>query len=179
MDEVVIPRMEIYFRLVRVTINKSLPFLLMYFLTGCSGAFQPPPPYYISWTKPGSSLVDIKKIILECGKYSPSGTYPENGVPSRNEMALGYYCIVNSGFTYLDPFKGGEPNNNSWCRNNPYLPACQPGALIPKPSVEKRLRSNYCRSRLSYGECMVILHDIDGIICPRRNYEKPPLECLP
>jgi hypothetical protein len=153
--------------------------LFLNVLVGCSGAFQPLPPYYINWSKPGSTVVDIKKVILECGKYNPSGTYPEDSWPSENEMVQGHYCIINAGYTYLNPFKGGKSDNNSWCRNKPGLPACQPGAVIPEPSIERRLRSNYCRSRLSYEECMVIVNDIDGIICPRRNYEKPLFECLP
>lgn len=153
--------------------------LLLNILVSCAGAFQPLPPYYMSWSKQGSTTVDVKKIILECGDYNPSGTYPVNNTPSRNEMALSHYCIVNSGYTYLDPFKGGKPNNNSWCRNNPELPACQPGAVIPKPSIERRLNSKYCRSRLNYDECMVIVNDTNGIICPSRNFDKPPPECLP
>lgn len=154
--------------------------LLSIMLFGCRGAFQPLPYYYESWSKPGATDIDVKKIILECGNYNPYGTYPEDNRPSRSEMALRYYCIVNSGYTYLSPFKGGKPDNNSWCRNNPELEACQSGAIIPTPSSELRLNGRYCRDRLSHDECMKNAAVETGVlICSRRNYESPPPECLP
>lgn len=154
--------------------------LLSIVLPGCRGAFQPLPSYYESWSKSGATDVDIKKIILECGNYNPYGTYPENNRPSRSEMALKYYCIVNSGYTYHNPFKGGKPDNNSWCRNNPELEVCKPGTIIPTPSSELRLNGRYCRDRLNHDECIENAATETGVlICSRRNYERPPPECLP
>ena len=154
--------------------------LLLIVLSGCRGAFQPLPSYYENWSKPGSTDVDVKKIILECGNYNPYGNYPEGGWPSRNVMALRYYCVVNAGYTYLSPFKGRKPDNNSWCRNNPELEACQSGAVIPTPSAELRLNGRYCRDRLSHDECIENAATETGVlICSRRNYERPPPECLP
>jgi|SRR3990167_1633633 len=145
-------------------------------LAGCIDpeAFRPSPPYYESWGKHGTTTLEIKKMLLECGESHPSGGRDQG----LNEEALVHLCMVSSGYSPVG-FKGRKEDPGGWCRNWSNLPACQPGAVIPEPSVERRLNSNYCRARLSYDECMVIVNDTDGIICPRRNYEKPPLECLP
>jgi len=153
--------------------------LFLVALCGCRGAFQPVSPYYMNWSKPGVEDLDIKKIILECGGYSPSGTSPEGYWKSENEMALSHYCIINSGYTYMNPFRGGRADNNSWCRNRPELPVCKSGAVIPKPSVERRLNSQYCKLRMDREYCMAFNKEREGRICGYRNFDNPPPECLP
>lgn len=131
--------------------NRVFLVALFVSLYGCEGAFQPLPPHYELWKKEGANILDVKKTLLECGEVTPSGVA---GGRSMNEMALAHYCVVNEGFVYFNPFKGGyDLNNEAWCRNWPDLPACQPGAEIPEPSVERRLNSRYCRIRTSFQAC--------------------------
>lgn len=128
-------------------------FLIVLFVSlyGCEGAFQPLPPHYELWQKSEATTLDVKKILLECGEIAPSGVA---GGRSMNEMALAHYCVVNAGFVYLNPFKGKpDLKHEAWCLNWPDLPACQPGAEIPTPSVERRLNSYYCKMRTSFDFC--------------------------
>jgi hypothetical protein len=65
----------------------------------------------------------------------------------------------------------------SWPHNK-HLPACQPGAASPTPSVERRLGSWYCRVRTSYAYCLE--HAINPPACdPDRDRRPPPPECVP
>lgn len=127
-------------------------FFVFMVLSGCSGAFQPLPPEYELWQKKGAAILDIKKILLECGAATPTGA---KGGQSKNDMVLTDICIEKAGFVSLNPFKGKKPESArlSWCLNWPDLPACQPDAEIPTPSVERRLNSRYCRIRTSFQAC--------------------------
>ena len=127
--------------------------LLFFLLNGCfdQRAFEPPLPDYKLWKMSGMTDVDIKKIRLECGALSARD---DGGLRTLNETALVHMCIANAGFERID-FKGrvGQAPYDEWCRNWPDLPACQPGAEIPEPSVERRLNSRYCRIRTSFQAC--------------------------
>lgn len=151
------------------------------FLVGVSGcinpeAFRPSPPYYESWGKMGATELDVKKALLECGDTHPAGGPKE----SLNEVALVYYCMVGNGYTPRG-FKGRIEDSTSLCRIHADLPICQPDALVPKPSIELRLNSRYCRQYLNYNDCLSYLSSSSvGVhVCSRRNYRAPPLECLP
>lgn len=62
-------------------------------------------------------------------------------------------CMERSGYYALQSVDGKRKKTNSWCYHWPDLPACQPGAEIPTPSVERRLNSRYCRVRTSFHAC--------------------------
>lgn len=131
--------------------------LVVFVLLGLGGcfdkrAFEPPLPDYKLWMKSGASDVSVKKIRLECG-----ATHAADGGSQQesNEIVLVHMCVENAGFQRVD-FKGRitKASSQSWCKNWPNLPACQPGAVIPVPSVERRLNSNYCQVRTSYQACL-------------------------
>lgn len=133
--------------------ERLLILLLLSGLYGCKGSFQPLPPEYELWRKEGATTLEIKKVILECGVSSPRGGVVSEG-RSQNEIILSHKCIASAGYIYFDPFKGKLDLNNEYgCRRSHDLPACQPGAEIPTPSVERRLNSRYCRIRTSFHAC--------------------------
>ena len=152
-------------------------FFLMILLSGCNIAskFQPVSDAYLLWTKPGATELDVKKALMECGwpSPSPSGQGPDVAHMSLNDMALADLCLIKAGFTYHDPFK----MNGSFCRLDPSLPACQPGAEIPKPSKERRLKSEYCKRKTDYQYCLK--HGLYPPGCVNNDYQNPPLECFP
>lgn len=132
--------------------KKLFVLFLLAELYGCRGAFQPLPYEYELWRKEGATELEIKKIILECGISHPLGGGAEGR--SQNEIVLSHKCIENAGYIYFDPFKGKLDLNKEYgCHRNYDLPACQPGAEIPTPSVERRLNSRYCRIRTSFQAC--------------------------
>lgn len=157
--------------------NNLLAFVVFILLIGCEGAFQPLPPEYINWQKEGASNLDVKKIILDCGGVSPSGISESDR--SLNDIALVHICIEEAGFVSLNSFKGGQSENAraSWCRNWPNLPACQLGAKIPVPSVERRLNSEYCYIRRDFESCIEVLGEVGTRECELRKNVPP--ECLP
>lgn len=110
--------------------------------------FQPPLPDYKLWRKEGVAELDIRKILMECGAIFPDG---DSHMLTQNETAIIQMCTERAGFERID-FKG-RPKPLAWCRNWPDLPACQPGAEIPAPSVERRLNSHYCKMRTSFDFC--------------------------
>jgi hypothetical protein len=95
-------------------------------------------PAYQLWEKSRESDLDVLKAYLECG-----GEYPYVGSPKNpDDIVFTYVCLENSGYmkvSYLDrqPTCSKEYNKGS--------PACQPGAVIPTPSVERRLNGSYCK----------------------------------
>ena len=156
---------------------KLIVFLVVMTLSGChiSSKFKPIPDAYLLWTKPGATELDVKKALMECGKPSPapSAYGPDVAHMSLNDKALANLCMIQAGFTYHDPFK----MNSSYCKLEPSLPACQPGAEIPKPSKERRLKSEYCKIKTNYDYCVKHAPYPEG--CSNQDYANPSLVCLP
>lgn len=103
-------------------------------------AFQPPPFAFESWLRPGSSLVDVQKALLECGYPNPHGTLPVGAKIDLESEAKQDRCMENAGFTYRNNRTHCE---YSWAKE---LKNCQPDAVIPKRDLQTRLSSQYCRS---------------------------------
>lgn len=167
-------------------------FALTLFLAGCFGKYQisnlgkPVPPEYTAWNKPGSNLQDVKKIMLECGAPSPSpneysrikyGNSLGREVDHDEWMNLIFTyqkCMSNAGLIWNYPYTLQELC--SWDRHKNY-PACQPGAVIPKPSVERRLNSWHCKLELDYDYCLK--HAVRPSLCRPDDFMHPPPECRP
>lgn len=144
--------------------NSHCVLFFMLCLAGCAKAYQPVPPSYERWVKTGSIELDVKKVLLGCGFPHPTGETVSSERP-LNEVVLTHRCIVNAGYVYTNPITGEQDlNNEMWCSNRPDLPACQPDAIIPTPSVERRLNSPYCQRRTSYQACY------DDFLKRRENY---------
>ncbi|WP_409360699.1 hypothetical protein ACRPOS_004840 [Bartonella heixiaziensis] len=120
-----------------------------------SGCFEDRPSQTVVdvWEKPGADRLEIKKALLECGvqTFSSFSSEKDLSIPEKLNMdALVDACMIQAGFSN----KFQEPH---WCEREKYkvynLPICQPDAVIPQRSVEKRLNSPYCRENKDQPEC--------------------------
>ncbi|WP_208433096.1 hypothetical protein [Bartonella taylorii] len=127
-------------------ILKLLSGLILLNITGCN-IDKPPPGYLSMWEKPGADFTEIGKALLECGMPTPYDVFPENQQQSINAKATTYACMIQAGFHY----KG----RGNWCYTfkEENLPICRPGAVIPRPSVKKRLNSPFCKKNPEQPEC--------------------------
>jgi len=119
----------------------SIPimFLLLGILNGCitHKPFQPPRNLYEIWSKPDATMLGTKKALLECGMSDPmNGSVKANGHFDLNGYVLAERCMESLG--YIE-------DNFPACTKSSSTPACQPSVEIPKPSVERRLNSEYCK----------------------------------
>ena len=140
---------------------------------------KPAPPAYLEWSKPGGTVLDAKKIHLECGWPSPDPKHyeMEQVGMTDNDFVLAYACVIHSGFVSRDP----SDMIIHTCHRNPSLPACQPGAVIPTPSVERRLKSWWCTQKIErhnggYEGCLKTALYPEK--CSTDDFSIPP-ECLP
>lgn len=158
-------------------------------LTGCAGyrlanLDKPASEACEAWTKPGTTQLEVKKALLECGAPSPSpdawayeyGMGIKDPDSRLNRIFLTDACMERAGYT----IRWGDSVKKycSWDRHK-HLPACQPGAVIPERSVERRLTSWFCRLMTDLDYCLK--HAVDPSGCTRegKDYNKPPPECLP
>jgi len=105
--------------------------------------YQPTEPTYKYYKKAGATELDVKKAMLECG-ISDIDTSSGNFKQDMNSFLLADWCMEKSGFVGA---KGADMIMEEACKleHNAKYSACQPGAVIPNPSVERRLNSEYCR----------------------------------
>ena len=164
-------------------------------LGGCSaihGPFsvtaKPGPPLYEEYKKPGATQLDVKRALLECGE--PATTSSEFvyekalGMRDREEQVnyrlLTGHCMENSGFLVLS-VTGRWHTSVEVCSRDIHKrrPACQPGAIIPQRSVERRLNSWWCKLETDRDYCR--LHAFTPSACddPAKDYNNPPPECRP
>lgn len=138
---------------------------------------------YGNWQKPNDKveIVEIKKALLECNSPAPNPSdeqYKAIGYVNFDEQMnlrfLVYKCMEFSG--YVDT---GRYTVTDYCAWNKYknLPACKPDAVIPTPSIERRLNSRYCRVKSDYDYCLT--HALAPQLCSREKTNNPPPECLP
>ena len=117
-----------------------MSFLLSVIVVSCyplsPAYYQPPRENYETFEKTGPSELDVKKTMLECGE---SPIADKNA--DINTSLLADWCMEQSGY------KSDVMSMEETCKLEDYkqYPACQPGAVIPKPSVERRLNSKYCQ----------------------------------
>ncbi|WP_396583932.1 hypothetical protein [Bartonella grahamii] len=133
------------------TLFKLLSGIVLLSIAGCdiSNIDKPPPGYVNMWEKPGADSTEVGKALLECGMPSLIDPDSENRERSNNAKATTYACMIQAGFHYKDKWGG------TWCQNYKAenLPICQPGAVIPKRNVEKRLNSPFCKRSPVQPEC--------------------------
>ncbi|WP_208433113.1 hypothetical protein [Bartonella taylorii] len=130
------------------TLFKLLSGIVLLSIAGCDieNIDKPAPGEVYGWLKAGADFTEIGKALLECGMPSLIDPDSENRNLSLNQMASIDACMVQAGFRdrYGGPY---------WCYNYKDLPICQPGAVIPKRSVEKRLNSPFCKRSPVQPEC--------------------------
>ncbi|WP_208431465.1 hypothetical protein [Bartonella doshiae] len=130
---------------------KLLSTVTLLSIAGCQ--FNKPPVSSIgAWKKPGADFTEIGKALLECGMPTPYDKDPENQNRSFNQMATIDACMLQSGFRYKDEEVWRQ---GGWCYTfkAENLPICRPGAVIPRPSVKKRLNSPFCKKHPEQYEC--------------------------
>jgi hypothetical protein len=131
---------------------KYVAIFMMVFLIGCdckrsaciSNIDKPAPDPYAAWERQGESNLDVMKAYLECG-----GTHPLNNsefakkVPYNfNGETLAEICLEHSGYNRV-VYSERKPTCSK--AYNKKYPACQPDAVIPVRSVERRLNSEFCK----------------------------------
>ncbi|WP_208432770.1 hypothetical protein [Bartonella taylorii] len=127
-------------------ILKLLSGIILLNIAGCN-IDKPPPGYLSMWEKSGADFTEIGKVLLECGMPTPYDVDPESENISVNAKATIHACMIQAGFHY----KG----RGNWCYTfkEENLPICRPGAVIPRPSVKKRLNSPFCKKYKNAPEC--------------------------
>ncbi|EJF93813.1 hypothetical protein LBE40_04685 [Bartonella taylorii] len=127
-------------------ILKLLSGLILLNIAGCN-IDKPSPGALSMWEKPGADFTEIGKALLECGMPTPYDVDPESENISINAKATIHACMIQAGFHY----KG----RGNWCYTfkEENLPICRPGAVIPRPSVKKRLNSPFCKKYKNAPEC--------------------------
>ncbi|GAA5105663.1 hypothetical protein [Bartonella jaculi] len=132
-------------------ILKLLSGIALFVISGCFED-QPPRTAVDVWKKSGADKLEIKKALLECGTtFSDDFSESESIIRERLNMDASVdACMIQAGFHH----EFGEPN---WCEDEKYkaynLPICQPDAVIPQRSVERRLNSPYCKENKAQPEC--------------------------
>ncbi|MEL6094127.1 hypothetical protein [Bartonella schoenbuchensis] len=129
-------------------ILKLLSGIALLSIAGCQFN-KPPLGYLAAWEKPGADFTEIGKALLECGMPTPYDKDPENQKRSINAKATIYACMIQDGF------RDKAAKWGTWCDNykSENLPICQPGAVIPRRSVKKRLNSPFCKQYKNADEC--------------------------
>jgi len=157
--------------------------ILVVMLVGLSGCirsyFQPPPPGYKYWTKSGTTELVIKKALMECGAPNPdpssnsyANAYGLEGDGITNAIIEKNMCMEEWGFVS----RGSSVKELCKLPHNKHLPICQPGAVAPKPSIERRLNSMHCKSSGDYDYC--VKHALHPPGCKHIDYGRLPPECL-
>jgi len=115
-------------------------------IEGCTplGGFKPPPSEFENWTKSRTSVLEVKKALLECGvivlsHYQPIIVEGKAIRQDQNSYLLGHRCMLSNGFEYIGEFGACK------YKLDQSLSACQPDAIVPARSVERRLNSYYCK----------------------------------
>ncbi|WP_208541719.1 hypothetical protein [Bartonella capreoli] len=132
-------------------ILKLLSGIALLSIAGCQFN-KPPLGYLAAWEKPGADFTEVGKALLECGMPTPFDKDPENKKLSNNALAAIDACMIQDGFRYKDE---EVSNMGGWCYifREENLPICQPGAVIPRRSVKKRLNSPFCKQNPKEYEC--------------------------
>ncbi|GHU17024.1 hypothetical protein FACS189475_00190 [Betaproteobacteria bacterium] len=101
-------------------------------------------------------------------------TYEEQ--QNNSFMATG--CMQKAGFVSKS---GGVSKSCQIHSRFKSLPACQPDAIFPERSVERRLNSWYCRNlpKIDREYCRKLNFRPAACDRPEEDYNKPPPECLP
>lgn len=87
--------------------------------------FQPNPPEFTLWNKPGTSVIDLKKTMLECGFINPCTSF---GM-TENSYAKSELCMIGRGFINIS-------RDGIMCAQKEYqrrLTACQSETPITNP----------------------------------------------
>lgn len=130
--------------LIAITVSSML-------VTSCLGfePFQPNPPEFQEWSKPGATELEVKRAMLECGYPSPFGSrdrHVQDVSATPNEIAVMSRCMKREGFVF-------DNGRYDFCTQWRELAACGPDVRAPPRSVEKRLDGDFCRKYAQADVC--------------------------
>jgi hypothetical protein len=169
--------------------NRVLMIILLT-LSGCSNFSisninQPTPSAWEAWFRKGTTYLEIKKAMLECGAphsevsrfiYESAGI---NGIDEQmNHIFLVGACMEKAGFVNRGRSFEQACTDSNFPERRSY-PACRPGAAIPQRSVERRLNSWLCKLETDREYCLKHAFNPRGCDDPRKDYDNPPPECRP
>lgn len=122
--------------------------LIVTFLSGCFGfePFQPNPPEYQVWSRPGVTEMDVKKAMLECGYPNPYELRYSGQITTLDDIANINKCMISNGFSY-------GKDGYDFCDHHGLVKACQHGSVIPSRDVNKRINGGFCRAHSSDPVC--------------------------
>ncbi|EJF87274.1 hypothetical protein [Bartonella rattimassiliensis] len=128
-------------------ILKLLSGIALFVMAGCA-LEQPSQTAVDAWEKFGADQIEIKKALLECGIQHLDGRFdPEKSADERfNAEESVNACMIQAGFQ-------DKLGRVKWCEKYENLPICQPDAVIPQRSVERRLNSLHCEEHKKQPEC--------------------------
>ena len=170
-------------------LKKLLLAFILLILIGCSTymeqvVYKPAPATYEEWSKSGTSILDIKKALLECGKPASDTNFEiyekvfnisrYDELAYMNRLQFEDICLERAGYKY-----NGIYDTKKICSLEKYknLSACQPNTIIPTPSVERRLNSWYCKVKSDYDYCLK--YSLNPTACSPEDARHLPPECLP
>ncbi|GAA5103195.1 hypothetical protein [Bartonella acomydis] len=128
-------------------ILKLLSGMFLFIIAGCDSE-QPARTSLDVWEKSGADQIEIKKALLECGIERLDGRLDtEISLDERlNAEETERLCMIQAGFH-------DKLGMVKWCEKYEHLPICQPGAVIPQRSIDRRLNSPYCKEHKEQPEC--------------------------
>ena len=109
---------------------RLVPLLACLLVAACSQArpFQPPPPLYELWAKPGVDRQGVRNALLGCG--FPDSAHVDSTTITNNDYARGEQCMLGKGFVHQ--------GRHTYCDIHSQLPACKAAGVAQKPSSVKR-----------------------------------------
>lgn len=94
---------------------RALATVLLSLTAACTTRpFQPSPPAYKLWAKPGVSEQGVRSAMLDCGFVDSA--YVDGTVMTNNDYARAQLCMIDKRFVYQD--------RRILCADVPELPAC-------------------------------------------------------
>ncbi|WP_139413370.1 hypothetical protein [Bartonella mastomydis] len=128
-------------------ILKLLSGIALLIMAGCYPE-QPSQTAVDVWEKSGADQLEVKKALLECGMQHLDGRLDtEKSTDEKfNAEESVNACMIQAGFQ-------DKLGRVKWCEKYENLPICQPDAVIPQRSVERRLNSPHCEENKEQPEC--------------------------
>ena len=152
--------------------NFYVVMVIIFSLTGCRSAFQPPPDDFEVWRREKPVHIQVvMAALLECGYPWPSSsdfnTYQYWGSTAMASVILVKRCMEKQAFS-------SNYGSRYFCRQGlaeqfrqyktieqlkAIEHACDPNTPPPEPSVEKRLNSPYCKTEWArkYPQCQPVV----------------------
>lgn len=147
--------------------------VMIFLVSGCRSAFQPPPDSFERWRKEDTFVQQVMAVLLECGYPWPGSSVGDwgkaYGVTWESNMILAKRCMEKQGF--VERYNNGSAAECKYYsseqtkkyqteeQNLAIAKACHPDTPPTVPSVERRLNSPYCKTEWArkYPQCQPVV----------------------